>query len=138
VFTLIFTVSYFGHSSSRSWSFMFTLPCFVVLNNMSCHIYRNIRLGHYDKSTFIVDRAIALAELDSGSKYQRSRTSTPNFAKVHVEHAKLRIETDISKVHRNVRKKTIAACLTFSIFGSFLAGLLVKHPFINIITNCIT
>lgn len=58
-------------SDPFAFAFTFSVPAIVLINNLSCHIYRNVRLGLYEDNsglTFSVKRTVGRRTMPNEQK----------------------------------------------------------------------
>ncbi len=75
---LVFSVTFYDRVPS-SLSMLLAWPAFAVLNNMSCYIYRNIRLGTYIENsinTSAIDKALGPPQQPGHSRSSRALATT--------------------------------------------------------------
>ena len=75
---LVFAVTFYDRVPSNL-SMLLAWPAFAVLNNMSCYIYRNIRLGTYIENsinTSAIDKALGPPQQPGHSRSSRALATT--------------------------------------------------------------
>lgn len=113
---LTFSVVYYDQNVPRAFPALLGAPSFTLINNMSCYVYRHVRLGLYRDASIRSSVIIkALGGLDSHpnhSSYNQSSsrptetTYSQSIRDVDQEETGIRIEGDLYEleiIHTNTR-----------------------------------